>query len=29
VIDDYAKSHLHEELRWARDALVWTLDGLS
>ena len=24
-----AKEHLHDHLRWARDALVWKLDGLS
>jgi uncharacterized damage-inducible protein DinB len=29
VIDDFAKEHLHEHLRWAREALAWKLDGLS
>jgi hypothetical protein len=29
VIDDVAKGHLHEELRFTRRALVWKLDGLS
>lgn len=29
MIDDAAKSHLHDQLRWIRDALVWKLDGLS
>lgn len=24
-----AKEHLHDHLRWVRDALVWKLDGLS
>lgn len=24
-----AKSHLHDHLRWVREALVWKLDGLS
>lgn len=24
-----AKEHLHDRLRWARDALVWKLDGVS
>ena len=30
MIDDgAAKAHLHEHLRWVREALVWKLDGLS
>jgi hypothetical protein len=29
VIDDFAKDYLHDELRFARQALVWKLDGLS
>jgi hypothetical protein len=29
VIDDAAKSHLHDQLRWVRQSLVWKLDGLS
>jgi uncharacterized damage-inducible protein DinB len=29
MIDDYAKQHLHDHLRWVREALVWKLDGLS
>lgn len=29
MIDDFAKSYLHQELQWAREALVWKLDGLS
>ena len=29
MIDEYAKVCLHEELQWAREALVWKLDGLS
>jgi hypothetical protein len=29
VIDDVAKAHLHDHLRWVREALVWKLDGLS
>jgi len=28
VIDDFAKEHLHDHLRWVREALVWKLDGL-
>ena len=27
--DDLAKAHLHDHLRWVREALVWKLDGLS
>ncbi len=26
---DAAKAHLHDYLRWVREALVWKLDGLS
>ena len=29
MIDEFAKEHLHDHLRWAREALVWKLDGLS
>jgi hypothetical protein len=29
VIDDFAKDYLHGQLRSARQALVWKLDGLS
>jgi hypothetical protein len=29
VIDQVAKDHLHDHLRWVREALVWKLDGLS
>jgi hypothetical protein len=29
VQDDLAKSHLHDHLRWAREALLWKLEGLS
>jgi hypothetical protein len=29
VIDDFAKEHLHDHLRWVRKALVWKLGGLS
>jgi Protein of unknown function (DUF664) len=29
VIDEFAKQHLHDHLRWVREALVWKLDGLS
>jgi hypothetical protein len=29
VIDDFAKTSLHEELRWARATVVGKLDGLS
>jgi len=29
VIDEFAKTHLHDHLRWVREALVWKLDGLS
>ena len=29
MIDEFAKAHLHEHLRWVREALVWKLDGLS
>ena len=29
MIDDLAKECLHDELRWAREAVVWKLDGLS
>jgi Protein of unknown function (DUF664) len=28
MIDSFAKEHLHEHLRWVREALVWKLDGL-
>ena len=29
MIDEFAKEYLHDELRFARQALVWKLDGLS
>ena len=29
MIDDVAKAHLHDHLRWVREALLWKLDGLS
>ena len=29
MIDEFAKHHLHDHLRWVREALVWKLDGLS
>lgn len=29
MIDEYAKRCLHEELNWAREALLWKLDRLS
>ncbi|MCU1379131.1 MAG: type restriction-modification system methyltransferase subunit, partial [Acidimicrobiales bacterium] len=29
MIDDVAKAHLHDNLRWVREALVWKLTGLS
>ncbi len=29
MINDAAKAHLHDHLRWVREALVWKLDGLS
>jgi uncharacterized damage-inducible protein DinB len=29
MIDDFAKDYLRGQLRWARRALVWKLDGLS
>ena len=29
MMDDDAKAHLHDHLRWVREALVWKLDGLS
>jgi len=28
MIDDFAKEHLHDQLRWVRESLVWKLDGL-
>ena len=28
MIDDFAKEHLHDHLRWVRESLVWKLDGL-
>jgi hypothetical protein len=27
-IDEFAKEHLHRELRWTREVLIWKLDGL-
>jgi hypothetical protein len=29
MIDDYAKTHLHDDLRWIREAMLSKLDGLS
>jgi hypothetical protein len=29
MIDEFAKKHLHDHLRWVREALVWKLDGLG
>ncbi|MGO8896207.1 MAG: DinB family protein [Streptosporangiaceae bacterium] len=29
MIGEFAKEHLHDHLRWVREALVWKLDGLS
>ncbi|HEY1920034.1 MAG TPA: DinB family protein [Streptosporangiaceae bacterium] len=29
MIDDLAKEHLHDHLRWVREDLVWKLDGLG
>ena len=29
MIDAVAKAHLHDHLRWVREALVWKLEGLS
>ena len=29
MIDEFAKEHLRDQLRWVREALVWKLDGLS
>ena len=29
VIDTVAKGHLHDHLRWVREALIWKLEGLS
>lgn len=28
MIDAFANEHLHDHLRWVREALVWKLDGL-
>ena len=28
MIDEFAKEHLHDHLRWVRESLVWKLDGL-
>ena len=28
MIDAFAKEHLHDHMRWVREALVWKLDGL-
>jgi hypothetical protein len=28
MIDDFAKDYLRDELQWAREALVWKLEGL-
>jgi len=29
MFEDIAKAHLHDHLRWVREALVWKLDGVS
>lgn len=29
MLDEVAKAHLHDHLRWVREALVWKLDGVS
>ena len=29
MIDRATKAHLHDHLRWVRETLVWTLEGLS
>lgn len=29
MLDSAAKAHLHDHLRWVREALVWKLEGLS
>ena len=29
MIDEHAKAHLHDHLRWVRQSLVWKLDGVS
>ena len=29
MIDEFAKEHLHGNLRWIREALLWKLDGLA
>lgn len=29
MIDEFAKEHLHDDLRWIREVLVRKLDGLS
>lgn len=29
MIDDFAKEHLHDHLRWVREGLAWKLDGVS
>ena len=29
MIDEFAKEHLHDHLRWVRESLVWKLDGLA
>jgi hypothetical protein len=29
VIDEFAKQHLHDDLRWVREVMVWKLDGLG
>jgi uncharacterized protein DUF664 len=29
MIDEFAKEHLHDDLRWIREVLVWKLGGLS
>jgi uncharacterized protein DUF664 len=29
MIDEFAKEHLHDHLRWVRESLVWKLNGLG
>jgi hypothetical protein len=29
VIDESPNAHLHDQLRWVREALIWKLAGLS
>lgn len=29
MIDEFAKEHLHDNLRWIRETMLWKLEGLS